>query len=520
LVETQTKRVLTNAGIITILGILGALGGGLLDVLMASEWGLSNVSDAFFLANTVPTVLAAIFLTVNLSLVPVFVSASPSVRHRVFNTVVNIGGILLLFLSLGLYFVLPWLIRLIAPGSVAGTLALALDFARILVFSVFFLGMGEIFKSVLNTYSRFTVSASANLVRFGTALVIVILSRTAFGANRFALSLVVGSVVQFVMLSLAASWQVGYRYQFVLDLRMPEIRQIWSLTSSGVVGISLRQFVPVVERAIASFFPAGSIAALGYAYRINEVLGGFFLTNISTAILPEIAIHVAEDNLNRLRAVVRFGVRAMALLSLPLSAFLFAARLPIITLFFQRGSFSASDVQLSATLLAGYAPSLLFLGHFRLSHSYYYARKKAWMVMLLYGTISGVDILLNLLLPRWIGLIGIPVAFSLASLIAASAAYLFMVRAGSLVLKDIVDIAWRLGVVYGLLLLCTEGMVRLVISWVGFGDLFAKGVVLALSMTGTGIMYLLLCYLVRIKEPFTLIRYFVSSLHRKAVEPA
>src|SRR6202012_1783376 len=107
----------------------------------------------------------------------------------------------------------------------------------------------------------------------------------------------------------------------------------------GVIGVGAVQVNMLIMTMLASSLPAGAIAALYYADRLNQLPLGVIGTALASTLLPTLTHHMAA---NEDKEVTRHFSRAIEIalfLCLPCCAILVLASYPITRILFQHGVF-------------------------------------------------------------------------------------------------------------------------------------------------------------------------------------
>jgi putative peptidoglycan lipid II flippase len=86
---------------------------------------------------------------------------------------------------------------------------------------------------------------------------------------------------------------------------------------------------------------------------------GVFGIALSTVILPKLSGHFAEENHEAFNRTMDWALRLVVLIALPASAGLFLLAEPMLALLFQRGEFTAYDVDMAAVSLMAYSLGLV-----------------------------------------------------------------------------------------------------------------------------------------------------------------
>jgi len=110
----------------------------------------------------------------------------------------------------------------------------------------------------------------------------------------------------------------------------------------------------MIEQGLASGLGKGTVAAMGYAFRLPAMISGLLVTAVGVTVLPFFSEMVArKDNAGCERAFRRYAFVLLAggcVLMLALVAF----SEPLVALGFQRGVFSPEDTRLVAQIQRAY----------------------------------------------------------------------------------------------------------------------------------------------------------------------
>ncbi|MFN8073959.1 MAG: lipid II flippase MurJ [Kineosporiaceae bacterium] len=438
--------------------LLAMLSGLLLDVAIATSFGATKTTDVFFVAAKIPVALAALLMTVaTQTLVPAFVreaaataaassaeaaGSRPRDAHRargrrgidpltqfasrVLTAVVAVGLALwgLAWLTAG-----P-LVFLTAPGLHGASHDRAAALIPIVFLLVPLVAAAETVRSALNASDAFVAPAAMNLFMNAPAAA-VILGWPLVGdltITVVAWAYVAGAALQLATIT-AVAHRGGVRIRLGWPVGDPRLRQVVTV-GRGSLGSSLLNLGNrIVEQAVASQLPSGSITLLSYGNRLISALGGgVFFRPAVVAMMPRLSrAEHAGDTAAVHRNLVR-GLRFILVISVPLTAFTVALAVPVIRLVFHRGDFTAEAARILALVLAVYGFSLVGSGVQRILLAVFYARQDTSTP--LRNTFYGVIVDLVLLLPclvlagLWSGgggswtettgaVVGVAVAFSI-----------------------------------------------------------------------------------------------------------
>jgi putative peptidoglycan lipid II flippase len=134
---------------------------------------------------------------------------------------------------------------------------------------------------------------------------------------------------------------------------------------------------------------------------------------VSSAVVPHFSRLIAHQDWAGCRHSLRTWVRLTALVSTPIALALIAGSHLLIRLTFQHGVFSPADTTLVTPVLAMYAIQIPFFVSSRVLYRFLIAMRRSDLIFYCGALNLALDVLLNLILMRWLGVAGIALATSL-----------------------------------------------------------------------------------------------------------
>jgi len=230
----STKQVVKNSALLSALNVVVYASALLTDIMTARYFGLGSETDAFFIAFTIPQLIATILLiSVDVSLVPLFSSALLAEgKARLWSFSSNLVNIsLVLFGTVGLLgsLVSPWLVQVLGAGMPEATRSLSASLSAWLFISVLPLGAIEVLKSTLFSLRSFAFPAVSAFLANMTIFLFIIFGSSSLGIHSLAVGEVVSVGLQFAMLGIVLRAK-GFQYRPILALReqqtLTAIRQL------------------------------------------------------------------------------------------------------------------------------------------------------------------------------------------------------------------------------------------------------------------------------------------------------
>ncbi len=348
------------------------------DIVVAAAFGLTAQADALLVAWALPlTIGRSVFQSLTKSFMGLFAGNRGGSR--------DYGPAILAVASLAfpgaalLSVTSAWWLPLTMPGAGAGTRALAVSLARTLSWLVAFLALAETTRAVYYREGRWAVPSLARLAGDVVAIGALWLAGRSDDPALAAWGLVAGAGLEGGLGLLGLHWWVTPRIEWRWPSR-PEWREMLNLVGAPMAGQGVRTLAGVVERAVASLLPVGTVAAVSHATRIIHaverfVLGGFVISAIRSE-----SDGKDFDQRSAFRLVAWVGLWVAVVVVVLGQSLAHAA--------FARGQFSSANAATLATVLRSYGLTILGLAATRVPFALGYARKRPGVILGYFVTVS------------------------------------------------------------------------------------------------------------------------------------
>jgi putative peptidoglycan lipid II flippase len=327
------------------------------EAVVAAAFGVSGAMDVYLMGLMLIGVPSSLLLNaVQTAFIPLFVEVREKsgkkasaffLRSTVSATMLAMAAALLLWFAL-----LPWIIDTVGHGFDPAKRNAVRGIFLWLVPYYFLNGLNLVGHGALQAQKRFLPTALAPLCTVLVTIAIV-LGVSGRDVHKLALALGIGSLLEWLVLH----WQLRQGEASLLPGQLsltPEIHRIAKGSAVLLGGSFVLCFSPMIEQGLASGLGKGTIAAMGYAFRLPTMVSGILVTAVGVTVLPFFAEMMARrDEPACERAFRRY---ALALLAggtlLMLSLVVFSE--PLVVLGYQRGVFSPSDAQFVAQIQRAY----------------------------------------------------------------------------------------------------------------------------------------------------------------------
>ncbi|MHC1742411.1 MAG: murein biosynthesis integral membrane protein MurJ [Syntrophobacteraceae bacterium] len=380
------------------------------EMLMAQRFGVSEELDAFNIALAFPGVVT-LFLSgaIVSALVPLYLEWTTSHSPEEAST-----RAVRLFYALTLFFSIAALAACVASPALIGIMgygfdpevrSLAVSLQRLLTLLIVLDGAGTILRGLLQAQkSFFGLSAAPIFVNCLIILMLVLGKELGIGAlvwgtlagtlckTAYMLVLLVRQGVRFVPMGLPTRETLKPFLFLAIPLLGSEL-----MSNSNLL----------VDQAMATQLAAGSVSTLRYAYRINDLPVQVVIIAISRSIFPFVAEQSLADDRSPLRQLFKHSVIVLAFLTFPLICFTVLFSEEIVGFLLQRGAFVREATRETAGTLACFSCGLFFYAYTFVNGTFFSAMRDTRTLFLM-GCLSVLlNVALNLLFIRWIGVKGI-----------------------------------------------------------------------------------------------------------------
>ncbi|MGA3031803.1 MAG: murein biosynthesis integral membrane protein MurJ [Terracidiphilus sp.] len=416
-ISTVNRSIFRAAVSVGAAGLLVKLIATGKEIAVASVYGRSDAMDAFLAAALIPSLLVNLISeSMNQALVPTLVRVREQEGHdraeKLLSSAMLSVCLLLGLASLAMALAAHGLFPLIASHFAPAKLALAIRLFYVVLPIVLLTGIATNCTAVLNTLDRFALPALAPAV----ISVAVVAGALFFGERLGIWAMVYATLAGTLLHALIVAGMMharGYRFRLRWHGADAATREVAGQYGPVLLSSVVASGGLLVDQSMAAMLPAGSVSALVYANRFVSVVITLLAGAVSTAIVPYLSRMVAQGDWAGCRHTLRTWFAITALASLPVAVFLIAGARPLIRIALQHGQFGAGDTSVVAAVLAMYAIQIPFYATSRVYYRFLVAMRRTDLVLYC-GVINlALDIVLNLLLMRWLGIAGIALATSL-----------------------------------------------------------------------------------------------------------
>jgi putative peptidoglycan lipid II flippase len=408
------------------------------DTLQASYVGAGFASDAFYVAFRLPNMFRALFAegAFSAAFIPMFnrkVGEADDVGAGLRFAEQALAVLFPILLAMTVVMVAAaWPLTWALAGGFSrqhpteSQFAFAVLLSRITIPYLLLISLASLLGGILNSLDRFWVNAAAPIllnVSMVSALLFFHGPDPYATARAQAISVTVGGVLQLAWLWIACR-QAGVSLKLRRPQLSPDVRQLLKLILPAATGAGAAQINLAISTALAGgLLAAGSISAINYADRLNQLPLGMIGIGLGTVLLPTVSRLLASGRDQEAMDTQNRGLELALFLTLPATcAFIFAAE-PIVRGVFQHGAFTAADTVRVAMALSAFSLGLPSYVLVKVLTPGFYARGDT-RTPVRYALLSvGVNLVGNLALIPTIGHVGPPLATAISSTVNVAMLY-------------------------------------------------------------------------------------------------
>lgn len=514
-----SASIFGGAFIIGLASIGSRLMGLVRDNLLAKYFGAGAELDMYNAAFKVPDFLFNIIVlgALSASFIPVFIQQRDRGEQAVWrltSTVMNyLVATLLLCVGIGLVaapLITQWLFAERPIEQYLQTVQLM----RIMLLSVVFFGVSNIFSGVLNSYRKFLMYALAPILyNVGIIFGIVVLYPR-YQLAGLAYGVVLGAVLHCVV-QLPAVLRTGFQYIWSWRLHTPGVSTILKQMPARALALGVAQVNAIIITAYALRLDGGSLTIWQWADNLQNVPINVFGVSLALSAFPVFSQAFAENDVIKFKNIFSQNFRRLLFVIIPVSVAVLLLRAQFVRLIlgsFGKGEFGWDDTIMTAQVLGIFAVVMFAQAAIPMLVRSFFAHHDTTTTVV----ISILSVIVNTSL-AWVlsdnfGIFGLAAAFAFSSLVQMLSLLLILrIKFGDLEDTAIIRSLWRIVLAAIAMGAVIQGMKYFIAPLVDMRTVFGLTMQTVGSL-GTGVfIYVFIAYMARFPE-IDIIRGYLHKL--------
>ena len=421
--DQQFSNSISRAAfLISFMGLTSRALGLLRDRILASRFGAGDDLDIYYAAFKIPDLVFNLLILGALSaaFVPVFTSLISRGKKRtawkLASQALTLGSGAMVLAAFLLYFLAPFLVKLITFGFNGEKQATVTALARIMLLSPVLLGISGIVGGILNSFKKFFFYSLAPLF-YNLGIIIGALFFVNFwGLKGLAWGVVLGAFLHLAV-QLPQARRCGLKFQLNLNWRDKHIKRMLRLMLPRAMGLAVTQINLLIVTILASTLESGSLAIFNLANNIQSVPLGLFGISFAIAAFPTLSATWAQKNKRHFIAHFSTTFRNILFLTIPFSVAFIVLRAQIVRIVLGAGKFDWEDTILAFQALGIFSVSLFAQSLIPLLARSFYALHNTKIPFMVGFFSEAINLMLALLLIKDYQVLGLVWAFSVSTIV-------------------------------------------------------------------------------------------------------
>lgn len=496
------KTAAQTAMLMAIFTLLSKMFGFVREMIMANFYGASFITDAYVMALAIPNIIfAGILGSVATAYIPLYSKIAENQgqeeSNRYTSQVLNLLLIVSILASvIGIVFS-DQIVAIFASGFKGETAVICSFYLRVTFSYMIFTSTTGVLESFLQ-YKGIFLPQIITGYAMNVAVITVIILSGLFSQYYLAFGWLLAYLIRFLVIGILAK-KNKFTYTTTLG-RKDYTKSMAALAIPVFIGSSINQINLFIDKTLASGLIEGSVAALNYGMIIIALITGLTTSILTTILYPKLAQANSKLENERFSEIIETGMVLTSILTIPCSLGAMIYNEQIIQIIYERGAFDPTATSLTSSALFYYAIGLLFIPINDLLVRAYYSMHDM-ITPLKIGVISVLtNIILNLLLVKYMAHNGLALATSIAALVTT--------------VLLIVGIKWRYPNINiakskrKLIRIIIAALIAVIASYAVYIFIImqlnyiiqARMVQLSLAVFVAGVIYFILLYVLKIEE--------------------
>ncbi|OQW86426.1 MAG: murein biosynthesis integral membrane protein MurJ [Rhodoferax ferrireducens] len=382
-----------SASIVSLLTLVSRITGLVRELLIASTFGASAMTDAFNVAFRIPNLFRRFFGegAFSQAFVPVLAASKAQqgddATRLVIDRVATVLAWALLALSVLGVLGAGGLVWVMASGLKQDprSFEVAVVMTRWMFPYIAFMSLVALGAGVLNTWKRFAVPAATPVL-----LNVCMIAAAWLGAPWFKtigiepIYALAGGVLLGGAAQLGVQWlalkrlnlqpRMSWRWSALRESwACPETQNILRLMGPALLGVSVAHISMLINTQIASYLRPGSVSWITYADRLMEFPTALLGVAMGVVLMPQLASARASGDSAKYSGMLDWGLRLVALLAIPCAVALLVFPTPLVAVLYHYGAMTDFDVQQVTYALMGWGVGLIGIVAIKVLAPGYYA---------------------------------------------------------------------------------------------------------------------------------------------------
>lgn len=332
------------------------------DRSLAHFFGAGEVLDVYYASFRLPDfVFITIASIVSISVLIPFLADKTRKENggmqNFVDSIFTVFFVLMVLASIILYFLTPWITNILFSGFDKKMITETISLTRILLLSPIFLGISNLFASIIQINKKFFVYAISPLLYNLGIIFGIFFLYPSFGIKGLAFGVVLGALLH-LLIQIPVAQGVGLLPKLSLKINYDDIKKVALLSLPRTITMSANQIALFFLVSLASFMEVGAISVFNLSFNLQSVPLSIIGVSYSVAAFPTLAKLFSKGNKDEFLTQIISASRHVIFWSIPALVLFIVLRAQIVRTILGTGEFGWSDTRLTAACLAMFAFSI------------------------------------------------------------------------------------------------------------------------------------------------------------------
>lgn len=398
-----------------VITIISKVFGFIREGVMAYYIGAGDLKSIYTTANTLPVVVSNfVAMGIISGFIPIYnkakneegIDAAEEFTSNIFNILMRFGMVAVIF---GIIFARPFS-KILSPSLEGKWLDLATNYTRIMMFAVFAYLYSSIFRGYLNLKGNFFDPAITGILMNIVIIVFTVLTGVTGNPYFLIIGALLGNVLQYILFPKAVS-KAGYKHKKIIDIHNKYVRNLMVVAIPIIISSAAGELSIIADNSIASYyFGKAAVSKLFYSKTMLTLITGVITVSVTTAIFPKIASLGQAGKIGKMKGSISSAVVTTMCLVIPATVGMMVLSRPIIEIVFERNAFTKEDTIIVGSLLAAYAPYIIFQSFTDVVDRGFYAVGDSKTPVIIIVIQQAINIILNFIFIKYFDILGLAYA--------------------------------------------------------------------------------------------------------------
>lgn len=399
------------------------------EIIIAKNYGLSELIDTYYIAILIPAFINNVFMSSYQSVfIPNYIlELRDEKRLGSFQlTAILVTLVVSIFFFIIAYLFTDYFLEFFFKGNDASYYELIKKQFAIIAPCILFWGLTSIVNGILNVDNEFKFSTFSSVYTALSIIVCLLFFKSYLGDVVLAVGTLIGSILGFLSVLLVA---IKRKIIFLgtPDFKSKNIVLMFRQLPAKLTASLLNGVNPIVDQYFSAQLIVGSIAALNYGIKIPSFaigIGSIALGNVLLPYFSKMAVFNKDKLFDQLQHILKYTLY----LSLAATIVGILISLPIVNIVFERGAFDSRDSEIVSKIQQMYLLQIPFYLIGIIMIRFLTAINKNNFMVVTSSISLILNIILNIIFMKLIGVYGLALSTSLVSLITAMILYFYIAK--------------------------------------------------------------------------------------------